>query len=349
MKKKIALVLVLALSLISVLALCVSADTCAHDNTIFEYVGIAQHIEKCVDCGEYVGVAEPHSLGGYYSENGYHVKRCQVCDFEASKHFIEVGEPEIIKQPTCTENGTGVYYCVVCGELADTVVIDMNKDSHENECLYLDAMNHIFACKYCDTTDHIEAHTWDTGVVIKQPTTTENGVRVFTCTLCKGTKTETIDYIDLDKLFENMTQAEATDLYKKIFDKYQTTLVKDLDVGFWYDKYFCETIAPSIMDLQEASPYYDRFSALVNTVIDYEFATEVIYMQGYNDAMKSVIDKNPVQGLFQGLWASLIAFFTIVGNGIGIGGISLFGVVTTVVTLLCVWFVLRLVFGKGGD
>ena len=41
--------------------------------------------------------------------------------------------------------------------------------------------------------ENIQAeHKYDAGVVIKEPTTTENGVKTYTCKVCEGTKTESI-------------------------------------------------------------------------------------------------------------------------------------------------------------
>ena len=42
------------------------------------------------------------------------------------------------------------------------------------------------------TTDSCSSHKWNNGVVTKQPTTTQTGVRTYTCTACGTTKTEKI-------------------------------------------------------------------------------------------------------------------------------------------------------------
>lgn len=39
---------------------------------------------------------------------------------------------------------------------------------------------------------HINGHVWDEGVVTKEPTETEDGIRTYTCSACKETKTEVI-------------------------------------------------------------------------------------------------------------------------------------------------------------
>lgn len=68
------------------------------------------------------------------------------------------------KEPTCTEEGyTGDTYCKTCG-------IKIS----EGEAI------------------PAAGHTWDEGVVTVQPTTEQEGVKTYTCTVCQATKTETI-------------------------------------------------------------------------------------------------------------------------------------------------------------
>lgn len=53
-----------------------------------------------------------------------------------------------------------------------------------------------YACVHCDSyyciIDGEPQHAWDDGVVTKQPTETESGLKTFTCALCNVTKVETI-------------------------------------------------------------------------------------------------------------------------------------------------------------
>ncbi len=48
----------------------------------------------------------------------------------------------------------------------------------------------ICGCGYATTA---EEHAWGEGVVTQEPTTEAEGVKTYTCSVCKGTKTETID------------------------------------------------------------------------------------------------------------------------------------------------------------
>lgn len=69
-----------------------------------------------------------------------------------------------IKEPTCTEKGIKANKCNICG------VID---ESSKEEIPAYD-------------------HKWDGGVITKQATETEEGVRTYTCRRCNKTKTEPI-------------------------------------------------------------------------------------------------------------------------------------------------------------
>lgn len=68
------------------------------------------------------------------------------------------------KEATCTEDGyTGDEVCTVCG-------VTVSKGA-------------VIAAK---------GHTYDNGVITKQPTETEEGIKTYTCTICGETKTESI-------------------------------------------------------------------------------------------------------------------------------------------------------------
>ena len=50
---------------------------------------------------------------------------------------------------------------------------------------------HAATCNH-DVTADSAAHTWDNGTITKEPTCTEEGVRTYTCTVCKATRTESV-------------------------------------------------------------------------------------------------------------------------------------------------------------
>ena len=61
--------------------------------------------------------------------------------------------------------------------------------------------------------------------------------------------------------------------------------------------------------------------------------------------MATIIDENPVQGLFQGMWSGLVHFIVLVGNGVSVGGVTLFSFLVTVCIMLAIWFIVKIVKG----
>ncbi|MEE3344646.1 MAG: hypothetical protein VZS44_11170, partial [Bacilli bacterium] len=80
------------------------------------------------------------------------------------------------------------------------VTVFRNANNHrESYCTY-EAINdtqhnRITKCVDCNkeiASRVVENHAWDTGTITKEATCTENGIRTYTCTECKKTKTEEI-------------------------------------------------------------------------------------------------------------------------------------------------------------
>lgn len=92
---------------------------------------------------------------------------------ENNIHFNSLGEgthqwsaeKEVIKEPTCTEEGLNVYRCEICGATK----------AASNSLAY--------------------DHNWDNGVITKLATETEEGEIKYTCRRCNETKTESIPKI----------------------------------------------------------------------------------------------------------------------------------------------------------
>lgn len=77
-----------------------------------------------------------------------------------ANHTHEYGEWEVTKEATCVTTGIQQRTCA-CGDVQTEVI---------------------------PRTDH----TWDEGVITKQPTETSNGSRLYTCTVCRANKSEII-------------------------------------------------------------------------------------------------------------------------------------------------------------
>jgi ribosomal protein L32 len=142
-------------------------------------VGEIQHY-KCSVCGETKDVTLSNPLGEHSWDNG-----------------------KVTKEATCTEDGEKTYACTVCNT-TKTEVIPATGHQHKEvrnakkaTCTE-DGYTGDTYCTDCNTK--LESgtvinklgHTWDNGVITKEATETEEGVKTYTCKTCGETKTEKI-------------------------------------------------------------------------------------------------------------------------------------------------------------
>lgn len=142
-------------------------------------IGEIQHY-KCSVCGETKDVTLSNPLGEHSWDNGKVTKEatctedgektytCTVCNTTKTEVIPAIGhqhkEVRNAKKATCTEDGyTGDTYCKDCGEKLETGSVIKKL-----------------------------GHTWDNGVITKEATETEEGVKTYTCKTCGETKTEKI-------------------------------------------------------------------------------------------------------------------------------------------------------------
>ena len=142
-------------------------------------IGEIQHY-KCSVCGKTKDVTLSNPLGEHSwdegkvtqkatcTEDGEKTYTCTVCNTTKTEVIPATGhqhkEVRNAKKATCTEDGyTGDTYCKDCGEKleAGSVIKKLG-------------------------------HTWDNGVITKEATETEEGIKTYTCKTCGETKTESI-------------------------------------------------------------------------------------------------------------------------------------------------------------
>lgn len=148
---------------------------------------------KCDTCGytcQHVGgdAVKEKEVPATCTKDGSHddVVYCTICKAEVSRktvtdkalgHKEQPAVKENVKAPTCTVDGSHdeVVYCSVCKEEVSRT----------------------------NVVDKATGHKWDDGVVTTQPTTGKEGVKTFTCTVCKETKTESVPKLGEDKKDES--------------------------------------------------------------------------------------------------------------------------------------------------
>ncbi len=186
--------------------------TSEHGEGLVRRCKVCGHL-SCIDAHEEVG--DP-AISPTCTETGLtEGKHCAICGevLIAQKTIEELPytEEKVEGKPaTCTENGlTDGTKCSVCGEILvaqeeipakghypDSAVTE---NSVETTCTKDGSYDEVVYCSVCKTelsreTKIISAlgHTWDEGVIIKQPTIKEAGIKTYTCKVCGTTKTETI-------------------------------------------------------------------------------------------------------------------------------------------------------------
>ena len=111
-----------------------------------------------------------------------------VWDINASGHDYRVD----VIQPTCENRGYTLHTCNICGKSFEDQYIDAIGHNFGEVWTKLNSTQHQRVC--ANDNSHVEkaSHTWDAGKVTKAATCIETGVKTYTCTICKGTKTEPI-------------------------------------------------------------------------------------------------------------------------------------------------------------
>ena len=125
--------------------------------------------------------------------------------------------------PTCTEGAEITYTCTGCYK---TKIESVNKlghdwgdwtyysvDSHVRDCkrncgveqefdghqwsdwVLVDDTIHKMTCDIC-SGEQTGEHDWDNGVVTKEPTEWEEGIKTYTCGTCSHIKTQTVDKLE---------------------------------------------------------------------------------------------------------------------------------------------------------
>ena len=142
-------------------------------------IGEIQHY-KCSVCGETKDVTLSNPLGEHSWDEG-----------------------KVTKKATCTEDGEKTYTCTVCNT-TKTEVIPATGHQHKevrNAKKATCTEDGYTGDTYCtDSNTKLESgtvinklgHTWDNGVITKEATETEEGVKTYTCKTCGETKTEKI-------------------------------------------------------------------------------------------------------------------------------------------------------------
>ena len=117
------------------------------------------------------------------------------------EHSWDAGK--VTTEATCTTDGVKTYTCSVCKTTkTETIKATGHKETEIRNAVEATCQQEGYTgdkvCKTCGTvlekgtTIAKKNHTWDAGKVTTEATCTTDGVKTYTCSVCKTTKTETI-------------------------------------------------------------------------------------------------------------------------------------------------------------
>ena len=155
-----------------------------------------------------------------YTENGVKTFTCHNCGDTYTESIPALGYTynETVVAPTCTEDGYTMHECVedATKSFKDNIVPALGHQYKEvttpATCGASGSVDNV--CERCNDKQHVSdlpatgEHQWDEGVVTKEPTATETGIKTFTCKVCQAAKTEDIpkvhthDYTRLGEIIE---------------------------------------------------------------------------------------------------------------------------------------------------
>ena len=189
------------------------------------------------------------------TSTGIKTYTCTSCKATKTSTISALGHNynKTIVKPTCTQSGYTKYVCSRCndtyksdyqsaighkysyishGDKTHTVRCTNNCGIKYTENCSLQYNGENYICTYCkaryeketttvkDNNTTVHTHTWDEGKVTTAPTCTTTGIKIYTCTSCGATRTESIDKIEHDYDYETNQATCTEDGYTKYTCKY---------------------------------------------------------------------------------------------------------------------------------
>lgn len=140
------------------------------------------------------------------TEQGYTTYTC-ACGYSYRDNYTTAlghsfGAWTVTKTATCTEAGEETRTCSRCGAVETLAIPALGHKTELQNAKAASCTEPGYTgdevCTVCGVTVNAGTvipalgHNWDDGVVTTAPTATADGVKTYTCTVCKATKTEVI-------------------------------------------------------------------------------------------------------------------------------------------------------------
>ena len=153
---------------------------------------------------------------------------------------------EITTAATCTQDGVKTFTCTLCGE-THTEVVGSSGHVASETFVNNDPEGHYHVCSVCgEKTDDVQAHAFEDGEVIKQPSATEEGLQKIVCSVCGYESTKVLPEIHTHVFDQEVADAkylvsEATCIAKAVYYKSCACGEKGTET-FEYGEYAAHTL-----------------------------------------------------------------------------------------------------------
>lgn len=148
-------------------------------------------VGTCRECGTYFeGTVDAlgHEWGTWTKvDDAEHKRVCSRGCTETDEHNWNGGE--ITTQPTCKNPGVKTFTCADCNG-TKTETVDATGEHVYTNWTKVSDTKHEGTCGCGEKKQ--EDHKWDAGKITTEPTCNKTGVKTYTCSVCSGTKTETV-------------------------------------------------------------------------------------------------------------------------------------------------------------
>jgi|GEM_PF-6244271 len=188
------------------------SDTWSYDEYLHWRAATCEHTDVMSNLGVHQWNAGEVTVQPTEQSKGKMTYTCTVCGATKDETLDvlthEKGQHHDAHEPTCTVEGNVEYWdCKNCsskldadGNVLETTSVPATGHNIGGDYEH-DPESHWQTCQNegCTVTGVHNTHTWDTGVVTKQPTEEATGVKTFTCTVCGETKTQPIAKLTHEK------------------------------------------------------------------------------------------------------------------------------------------------------
>lgn len=164
------------------------------DNMVNESIHVYETNDDDIShTNDEIGIREEegHSYGAWKANNDgmSHTRVCSCGEKETEAHTFSFGQ--ITEAATHTSEGIKTFTCVDCGTTkTETILPNINNHSYGAWVSNYDGVTHSRICS-CGEKE-TEAHNFSFGQVTKAATHTSEGIKLFSCSDCGETKTESI-------------------------------------------------------------------------------------------------------------------------------------------------------------